>query len=242
MIRISYYIFLFLFLFPVKFVFFPISTRIFVSFIGMIFIYLNIIKSWKIPKFYFIVIGALIPLLFSGVISVFINTSDDLYFVVDLPLTIIISALGSYGIVKCFFLTYTQPRLEYFLDSIFSCVLVQFIITFMIYLSPSISKYLASIQYLKENQLYLLLIDNRLSGFGFSSFYAAYLCSFCLISIPLIFAISKHKLNVSKYVFIYSSISIIGNMYSRTTLVGVFFSFVLWVILRKYGGACLKKR
>ncbi len=240
--RILLVLLFFFYVYPVKFSFCPIDTKILFAVLGL----LTLVLNWnsKVPVWIINLLVLFASIVFISLLTILINGTKDIFFIKNIIILSII-LLGAYFLKECIQRIDGKIDFETIGRYFIIAVCLQMIIAILMFLIPALKVYLLKIQNLPE--LTILMINTspyfRLFGFGFSSlFFAAGIIN----SIALILISSLLFGNASKiYVIAFILITIIGSMMSRTTIVGAILGMILFlygkITQRKVGIINLKK-
>lgn len=208
-------ILMFVFIYPLQFTFFPLSTRYLLAIVGLI---LLITNKHLFSKY---VSGVLrfVPILFFSVLTCLVNQTSDF----GLWTTPIVYSLSFFSAVGVISLTKTNNQ-ESFVDMFVMAVVIQMILHLIFFIFPEIEEManlvLASTELAQESMESSLGV--RMRGLGSAFFGTGVVNSIALILISFFYSPSK-KYHIIAYILII----VIGVFASRTTLVGFLISFPL---------------
>lgn len=219
------YIVVFFYLYPVPFIFLPVSTRVLFGVFGFLILATEILQykiKLKLNKrlVYFLVLLLLIP--FVALISIGINQTSDIEFI-KYPISMLTILFASYFVAKILNNYYQKLDFQNVSLLMINIILIQAIIAFTMFLIPELRDFLLGIQRLSAENIEKMsdLFEFRVIGFGTMFFDAGVISGFGLILIGLILRFyqltSKQVVTISiKFLFIL----IVGMMMARTTLIG----------------------
>jgi hypothetical protein len=224
------FLIIFFYLFPVTFNFIPIglTTRIYLSFFGFILLTLQIVlrKKFEVHTQLLKTIAflSLFPLI--SISSLLFNSSMDIQFVFY-PISLILIVFASYPIL--YFFNYNNEKI---LKYIVSAIVLQNIISLIMFISPSTSNLINSIQIISEPELLKMseLSEMRLLGFGSSYFGSGIINCFGLIVVTFLYLKSDIKRHRILYVLLFILIAFIGILKARTTFIGIILS-ILYIFI-----------
>lgn len=218
----------FFYIYPVKFVFFSLSSRIVLSIFGFIYLIYKHSNIFNIPisQFY-----KYLFLLFISIWSFFVviyNNSEDYEFL-TYPLSILLILLASFFISN---IIKTSKKDYFFLTTnlIINVVIIQVFIALLMFLIPNFGELINSLTYISDSESMKLeeALEFRLVGLGSKFFGSGIVNGFALMLIT--FSIRNYNLN-NKYLIRYSIkyliIFTLGMMMARTTIIGFLLSFFI---------------
>ena len=213
-------IFVFFYLFPVSFIYFPynITTRLILTIFGSIYFFLSNIKVryYNIEKDFYLIFVLLFIILFVSASSLLINNQFDYQFVFY-PLSIIFIILAAYFVVK-------QGKLDLYklINYLIISISLQNFISFIFFLSPPVLNFFNSIQNLSslDKIKFEELNSIRILGLGSSFFGSGIINSVGLILITYKLTVVKKRKFLNIYSFLFILNLIIGLFKARTILIG----------------------
>jgi len=219
------YTVLFFYIYAVRFVFLPVSTRVLFGIIGFIILAIEVLQykvKLKLNKqlLYFLVLLFLIP--FIALISIGINQTSDIEFV-KYPISILTILFASYFVAKVLSKFYRKLEFQNVSLLIINIILIQSIIAFMMYLIPELRDFLLRIQNLSpdDKERISYFFEFRIIGFGTMFFGAGVISGFGLITIGALirlYSINSKQLMILSIKFLI--ILVVGMIMARTTLIG----------------------
>jgi len=226
----------FIYIYPLKFNFFPFSsTRITISVIGiLLFIIDGLTNSKKkmiiIRKEWLLIFSSLIAVCVIALSTNLINGTTETYFI-TFPLSMIAIMGASYAVVRVVKAVYHQISFDIISRYIIISIVFQMILTVLMFMSPFLKDSMLSL--LTENYRQELGIESlkhvRIIGFGSQFFAAGVVNCFTLILLAILIknkCSGNRRTTFLKLGFIL--VSIVGTMMSRTTLIGILLSFAIF--------------
>lgn len=217
----------FLTLFPINFIFFPswLSTRLIIALLGLITVvkfltYKNAVINYKV--FRVIIISLSISLWSFFCTSIFNDVNDFTY--VKHIITTLVILLSTYYSVNL--LNAGNQKTDFLIVSKYFilAIILQSIITLIIFISPQVSNILVNIQRIEERENSIvsnhLLNQTRFIGFGLMFYTASFFYGTALILVAYFIrknVIKNHIAGLSIYLFI----AIIGIGLARSTMIGL---------------------
>jgi len=218
----------FIYFFPFKI--YGFEPRIIV---GVIAITLFIIKKnksyskiFKVKKIYLKTLVIPFIIGFFSLISIIVNSTSDISFVIY-PLQTIYLLLLSYAIfyiLTSFYPSITSDTIIYYVILI---LLIQGGISIIMFLNPKINDFLFNLQGIDTTSRAIsMYLGQRLIGLGCFYFGGGLIYGFGLILIVLLL-LTKTNINTTLLIFLYITLLIIGIFFARTCLIGAAISFSL---------------
>lgn len=235
-IAFSIHIVLFLYFFNVYFSFLPIliGSRTILSIISVFFNLILLFKYRVIKKKVIHLIFVYSFVVLVTIYSLFINNSQDLFFIKYIY-TIILTINGGYFVYNLFQNYYKQNVFIALLKGITHITLIQVFIGIVGFIVPSFKSFIINIQSLDVHTLYELYLYNnyRFFGLGFSFFGAGVI--FCINLIIISYLILNYKsISKLKLVFMYILFSVVGLMYSRSVGIGIILSIFMYFVHNRF--------
>ena len=227
----------FLCIYPVRFAFFPFaSTRVTIGAMGILLFLINSFsynskKILAIKREWLSIAISLMIILLIAIFVDLVNGTKETYFF-KFPLSMIAIFGASYAVAKGVKSVYHEITFEIIARYIVITVVLQMIITILMFISPIIKESLLKLlaeNYQAEVGIDIKALQWRIIGFGSQFFAAGIVNSFALILLAILI---KHrdskneKTALLKVNFIL--VSVVGTILSRTTLVGILLSFAVF--------------
>lgn len=221
---------IFIYLYPLKFVFLPLSTRIIMGAIGLV----HLIKSvrgpiWILSRNKLTLFLSLCLISLISIISITFNGTIDVTFV-TYPISVLFIIGAAYFVTKTANIFGSSKSIN-LIDFIIYAVVVQNTFSVIIFFNPALGTIIRSI--LIEPESTELMMENtagfRLNGIGIAFFGAG-----IVNSIALIFCAYKIRINsfsvkqVFKWIILYVWIAITGVGMARTTFIGIGISILVF--------------
>lgn len=212
----------FFYIYPIRFVGIPLTTRLIFSIIGIG----QLVLRRKLPKDFFSVLSGLAPIAMVSVVSGLLNRTFDFTFLFYAISNIAIFCSGY------FLLSILQTRRDE--DSSSNIIMymvvsicVQTVLTLFINMWGELGEFMSSFIVKDGNEIEVIekTIGNRFIGFGTSFFGAGAVSGLGLILIVYLY-LSNERFNILWGVFAYISVLIVGIMLARTTLLGLLVSLL----------------
>lgn len=219
-------IIMFTFIYPLHFVFFPLSTRYILALVGIA----CLITKRKLISKYIIGVSRFMPVLIFSLVTTLVNQTSDF----GLWLTPIVYSLSFFSVIGVVRITKSDKPLK-FVDLFILAVLLQMIISLVFFLQPDME--MAVNKMLVTTDLAKAAMESsqgiRLRGLG-----AAFFSSGVVNSISLLLIAIYYQPARKIYLIAYFAIFIIGLFVSRTTVVGFLLSLPL--LLKKLNVSFVK--
>lgn len=225
------YIIFFFYLYSIEFIGVPLNlgTRVILGLIGLIVYLVNNKKINYINKNYIYLYVFLIIISLYSLISIVYNRSYDIEFFLKYPISIIIILSSSYYVKKIIINKYKEKTFEKVIEIFINAVVIQIIISLIMFTTPIVRDFLTNIQVNSEYELAVLneSINYRLNGFGARFFGAGIVNGFALIFIATLLKKTNKDTKTLyltiKFIFIF----IFGMAIARTTIIGFILSLVV---------------
>lgn len=224
------HVLVFFYIYSVKFVFFPISSRVMLSILGLIYILIKSFNNFnfKISASSFIKFLFLFSISIWSLFVVMYNNSGDYEFV-TYPISLVLILLASFlisNIIKA-------DNKDYFFSTanlIINVVLIQVLFALLMFIIPDFGELINSLLVNSDSELKKLeeALQFRLVGLGSRFFGSGVVNGFALMLTTLI--IRKYNLKKSqlfRYTVIFIVIFTLGMMMARTTIIGFILSFII---------------
>jgi hypothetical protein len=232
--NIILYIVLFFYIYSVEFNGVPLGlgTRVFIGILGFIYFTIQILLkniNFKFHKDYINIFLTLFIISLISSISVIFNKTYDIEFVLKYPISIIIILFASYFIKNMILIKYKEVEIQNIIRLIINVVIIQIIISILMFSIPPFREFLNSIQIYSEYEITVLQESQnfRLNGFGSRFFGAGIINGFALILIASLLKFYKHETKVLRLSLAYLFIFVFGMMMARTTIIGALLSLIL---------------
>lgn len=180
----------------------------------------------KIKKIYFKTLRIPFVIGFLSLISILINSTSDISFVIY-PLQILYLLLLSYAIFYILISFYPCITFDTIIYYVILVLLIQGVISIIMFLNPRINDFLFSLQGIDmTSRAILMYLGQRLIGLGCFYFGGGLIYGFGLILLVLLLL---KKINIDKtlLIFLYITLLIIGIFFARTCLIGAVISSIL---------------
>lgn len=230
-------IFFFLYVYPVRFAFFPfVSTRVAIGAMGILLFLINGLsynskKILSIKKEWLSVAISLMIIVLIAIFVDIVNGTKETYFI-KFPLSMIAIFGASYAVAKGVKSVYHEITFEIIARYIVITVVLQMIITILMFIFPIIKESLLKLlakNYQAEVGIDIDALQSRIIGFGSQFFAAGVVNCFTLILLAILI---KHKGSRNEksisLMLGFGLISIVGTVLSRTTLIGILISFAIF--------------
>jgi len=208
---------MFVFIYPLHFVFFPISTRYILALIGLI----CIIYDRRTFNKYLIGVAHFIPVLFFSILTLVVNQTSD----IGIGITPIIYTLSFFSVIGVLKVTKAYNRRK-FVDLFVAAVTLQMIISLLFFVNPKIEETVNAI--LVTTDLAQQALEDtegiRMRGLGAAFFSSGVINCIALLLISLCYT-SSRKI----YIIAYFIIFIIGIFVARTIVIGLLLSIPLLI-------------
>lgn len=229
----------FLYLYPIKFVFLPVSSRVLLGIMGILFysisIYNNRSLSFKIKNKFFNIYFSLFLIFIWSIITICINNTSDYQFV-NYPISIIIILSASYAIKRINIKLNLRFNSKIIIDRFIGAVLIQNTLAVLMFLIPPLKNSLLSLINTDEFTLNMINATGgfRLIGFGVEFFGAGIINVLTLIIIANQMKFQQLSFKAYLYyVLAYLWILVSGVCMSRTTLIALPLSIILFIYKSK---------
>ena len=226
---------LFSFIYQISYVFLPFNMPFVLGFIGLpLYVYNSSAIRNKDRKYVEDILLALLPVVIVALLSIVGNHSSDFYFVKWAIINVLyfFGAYFLYQLLKESFEDFSFVRL---VDLFALCAVVQLSISLVMYFSPEVKDVLQSV--IHESEIAKEAMErgtSRMIGFGTHFFLSGTVHAFILMMISFSFMYRKvSHLKSVVMILAYVYIAIVGTMMARTTLIGVLFSIVIILSMRK---------
>ena len=203
---------MFTYVYPLHFVFLPVSTRYLLAFLGIIFI----VTNKKLLSKYITGVVHFLPVLFFSFITLIVNQTSE-FGIGTTPIIYSLSffsAIGVIGITKSY-----EP--QKFIDLLVAAVALQMLLGLFFFINPNIESSVNSL--LVQSDLAKESMEDsfsiRIRGLGTAFFSSGVVNCIALIVIALYYNPSRKI-----YLFFYFLIVLIGIFMSRTTIIGFLIS------------------
>lgn len=228
------YIITFFYIYSIKFNFSPIGSRVGLGVLGAITIFLFFLQGRKIvfSRKYTTILLVLLILIPISLVSISYNSTSDYEFL-RYVLSILIINLSSYFVFWIYKRNLPIITFEVVSNILINVVLIQSIITLLMFLSPDFTSVIFSLQSISLADIEKLNKVNefRLIGFGTFFFGAGVIHGFILIiiSIRLKQESIKSNGNLFSLTIKFLIIGIVGIMMSRTAVVGAVIGLLIYL-------------
>lgn len=169
--NISVTLLIFLYIYPIPFIFLPISTRVLFGILGFIlFIYMllkNKQRIFKIDKKFMLFVLLLFSLGFISMISLVINNNIDIEFI-KYVVSMVVILFASFFVIKILKKIYSIGDFKNISIVVINVILIQSIIAFFMFIFSDFRNFMMSLQRISTDDLALMsnLVDFRIIGFG----------------------------------------------------------------------------
>jgi hypothetical protein len=203
---------------------------------GIVILYQTFIKhntTLKISKY---ILSLVIILIFistwSLIVTLFNQTND--YEFVKFSFSIILMLIASYFVAKCTYSIKKNISEEIVAEFIIYAVLLQNIISLFMFIDPSIDTFLRGLLSY-DTSVENVILDTkgfRINGFGINFFGAGIINAFTIIIISnrIVSSVEKKQL---LYIIFFISITLMGSMVSRTTIIGTVLGILLMIFSKQ---------
>ncbi len=218
------------YLFPVEFVFLPgVNTKMFMALISIFLVISNYISrkrtcvpSWFLQVFIFAGIVSL-----SSIASIVLNNTKDISYATYL-LSMLTWLGGAYTMVQVIKWSNGDAGIDSVIKYLIGACAMQCVIALLILGIPALSNYINLV--IRDFSETKAFADGRLIGIGCAFDVAGMRFSAILVAFSFFLIRDSHKedrYSLCFYSLEFTIIAIVGNMISRTTLIGVILVFVI---------------
>lgn len=232
-------ILMFLYIFALQFSFIPghISTRILLAFYGIYIILRRRKDIFRLSNNLFHISLSLIFISLISTLSIVLNNTKDLEFVIY-PVSMVFIFFSAYGTIQIFRNIYGSVSPIIIAKYYIICVFVQSILAVLMFFNTNIKTFLLSLLNLSDTVNFLIDESGefRLVGFGLQFFDAGIVFSICLIFIVYLVTLYNYlsTKRIIMMLLLYIWIAIIGIMMARTTMVGICISICVLIARRRF--------
>jgi hypothetical protein len=201
-----------------------LTTRMIIAVFGLILFTIQIARTKKIEfnKDVFYLFLYCIGFVAISLLTLLINWSADIHFVFY-PVSLVLILISSYSIVKLFKFDSRSILLEFVI-----AVVVQNILSLVMFVKPEIFQFLNDYQNISESELLRLgkLSEMRLLGFGSSYFGSGIINCIGLLFITYLYLEEKITSRKLIYILLFLITASIGILKARTTFLGVILALI----------------
>lgn len=227
----SIYFLVFMYVYGIKYIFLPVSTRVILGGLGAVLLTHQLLKDRiAIKKPIIIVIMFLVLIATVSFLSILINNSNDTEFVVY-SLSMFINIIASYFVIKVYSFLGGSLEQKDIARVLINTILIQSLISLAMFIFPELKLFLLRLEQMPQETFNytLYLSEIRFIGIGSAkTFTAGIINGFALILIGLTIKLYPTSLKETIYLTIkFLIIFTLGMMMARTTLVGALIALII---------------